>query len=382
MLKFNSVIQSFSESIFTSMTKMAITHQAVNLAQGFPDFDGPEWIFELAKESFYQKRNQYSPSMGLLNLREAISAQYKQYYQLDYHPQDEILVTNGATEALYLALTALVNEGDQVVLFEPFYDCYMAALKISKTDNKILTLKFPDFKINFDELEQNLNTKTKLLILNNPHNPTGKVFSKEELHRLALLAHKFNFYIISDEVYEFLTYGCAHIPTASLDGLKQRVITISSIGKTLSLTGWKIGWAAGPKEVIAAMHKLHQFTTFCVATPLQDAIAKTLPKLEHYIHELKKEYKQRRDYLFHGLKNLGFDVIPAEGSYFLLAKVPEGKTDLEYAHELILKKKVASIPVSAFYEKSDEGKKYIRFCYAKTQKTLDAALVNLKSEDN
>lgn len=379
MLKFNTAVEAFPESIFTTMTKMAIQNQAVNLAQGFPDFDGPEWIFDLAKESFHNQRNQYSPSMGLLNLRQAIAQQYEKYYNLSYNPQDEILITNGATEALYLAITALVNPNEEVVLFEPFYDCYLAALKVSKTQNKILTLRAPDFKIDFDELEKTLSDKTKLLIFNNPHNPTGRVFSKNELTRLGQLAQKYNFLIISDEVYEFLTYDCAHIPTACIEGLKNRVITISSIGKTLSLTGWKIGWAAGPKEVISAMHKLHQFTTFCVATPLQDAVAKTLAKLDSYLLELKIDYKSRRDYLSHGLAKLGYKVLPASGSYFLLVEVPSGKSDVEFAHELIHKKKVASIPVSAFYEKSIDGQKYIRFCYAKTQTTLDAALHNLKS---
>lgn len=379
MSKFNTVIEKFEESIFTQMTKMAIAHQAVNLAQGFPDFDGPEWIFELAQESFYNKRNQYSPSMGLLNLREAISAQYEKYYNLKYCPKEEILVTNGATEALYLAINALVNPGDEVVLFEPFYDSYMAALKVAKTKNTVLTLKEPAFSIDFEELRAALNEKTKLLILNNPHNPTGKVFSKAELVTLAELSQKYNFTIISDEVYEFLTYDYAHIPSACIDGLKNKVLTISSIGKTLSLTGWKIGWAAGPKDIVSAMHKLHQFTTFCVATPLQDAVAKTLPRLESYLKELKSDYLLRRNYLRDGLAGVGFDVLPSRGSYFLLARIPEGRIDIEFAHYLIEKKKVASIPVSAFYTKSDEGSRFIRFCYAKLQTTLDAALVNLKS---
>lgn len=379
MLKVNSVIDTFSESIFTQMSKLALHHQAVNLAQGFPDFDGPEWIFELAKESFYQNKNQYSPSMGLMNLRQAISEQYKKYYDLNYCPNEEILVTNGATEALYLALTALVNPNDEVILFEPFYDSYIAALELSKTKNTIITLKEPEFKIDFEQLENAMSEKTKLLIFNNPHNPTGKVFSRDELVQLAKIVEKYNVTIISDEVYEFLTYECQHIPTATLANLKNKVVTISSIGKTLSLTGWKIGWAAGPKEIISAMHKLHQFTTFCVATPIQDAVAKTLPKLENYLNVLKADYQKRRDYLSAELIKLKYEVLPARGSYFLLVKVPPNITDMDFSHELILKKKVATIPVSAFYRKSNDGKKFVRFCYAKTQKTLDAALHNLRS---
>jgi len=377
--KFNPIIDSFEESIFSQMTKKALQHQAVNLAQGFPDFDGPSWIFDLAQESFLQNKNQYSPSMGLLNLREAISAQYQKYYALDYCPKEEILVTNGATEALYLAITALVQAGEEVIVFEPFYDSYMAALKIAQTKNVVLNLKTPSFTLDFAELKSAITKKTKLLILNNPHNPTGKVFTKTELQQLAILAHEHDFYIISDEVYEFLTYDCSHIPTACIEGLKKKVVTISSIGKTLSLTGWKIGWAAGPKEIISAMHKLHQFTTFCVATPLQDAVAKALPRLESYLQVLKAEYKVRRDFLSQGLTKCGYKVLPAEGSYFLLVEVPSTFTDIEYAHHLLLNKKVASIPVSAFYQKSHDGKKYIRLCYAKTQNTLTSALNNLKS---
>lgn len=378
MKELNKTVGQFNQSIFSSITGLAIKHGAINLAQGFPDFEGPDWILELAQKALVDHKNQYAPSYGLLSLRQNISAQYETYYNLSYRAEDEILVTNGATEAIYCTIGALINPGDEVIVFEPFYDSYLAALQMAQAKIKFVTLKKPDFNFDFNELKNSFSEKTKLVILNSPHNPTGKVFSKSELEEVASLAVAHNCYILSDEVYEFLTYDCAHMPLACLPEMKSRVLTVSSIGKTLSLTGWKIGWVCGPADLIKAIHHLHQFVTFCVAHPLQDAIAKAIPNLSSYIINFKKDYREKRDLLCDQLRQLNWKVYQPKGTYFALAEVPHGFSDLEFCQNLIIDKKVASIPLSSFYAQSDEGKSLIRFCFAKKNQTLVSAVNNLK----
>jgi len=379
-LELNHIVQSFEESHFSIVTKLAMEHKAINLAQGFPDFDGPQWVIDLAAAALNQNKNQYSPSLGILPLREAISGQYQDFYELFYDPKSEVLVTNGATEAIYATIMALINPGDEVIIFEPFYDSYLASLKMAKADIKFFPLEVPHFAFDPKNLENLITPKTKLLILNSPHNPTGKVFSLSELSAIAMLAQKHNFYILSDEVYEFITFDKPHIPIASLPGMKERVITISSIGKTLSLTGWKIGWALAPTHLLKAIHHVHQFITFCVATPLQVAIAQTLPKLNTYLVDLKNSYRMKRDYLVNGLTKLHFEVLEPSGTYFLLAKTQKNMTDEALMKKLILGKRVAVIPLSGFYKNSLENKQYVRFCFAKKEETLKLALDNLSMQ--
>jgi aspartate/methionine/tyrosine aminotransferase len=373
----NHIVHSFNESIFSTITQMSNENKAINLAQGFPDFDGPKWIIELAMEALQKNKNQYAPSMGILPLREAIAGNYEKYYHLKYQPKDQILVTNGATEALYATITALINPGDEVVIFEPFYDSYLAALKLAQAKIKVVTLHAPEFKYDLSELKAQISDQTKLLILNTPHNPTGKVFNLEELQEIAYLSQKFDFTVLSDEVYEFLTFDCKHIPIATLDQMQERVVTISSIGKTLSLTGWKIGWVCGPGHLIKAIHHVHQFVTFCVAHPLQEAMAKALPALDEYLKNFKKDYQHKRNFLVKSLTNLNYEVLNPNGTYFALTKVPSGTNDVDFCKKLILEKKVAVIPVSAFYLNSTEGSKLVRFCFAKTDETLNLAMKNL-----
>lgn len=377
MKSVNNVVNSFTESIFSTYTKLANHHKAINLAQGFPDFDGPEWILDLANKALHSGKNQYSPSMGLITLRESLSQVYLDNYDLNYNPQDEILITNGATEAIYATITALINPGDEVIVFEPYYDSYLATLKLAGAVIKVVTLKLPEFNYNVDELKKLINTKTKLIIVNNPHNPTGKVFTQKELIEIGELACKFDCYILSDEVYEHLSYERAHYPTAKIPGLKDRVITISSVGKTFSLTGWKIGWAMAPKHLIHAIHLTKQFISFCTASPLQEAFAEALPKMKPYLIEFKDSYKKKKELLCQGLLDSGYEVINPSGTYFALVKVPQGETDLSYCSKLITEKGVATIPTSAFYLESDEGKKLIRFCFAKKDETLKSALQRL-----
>lgn len=377
MKPLNQTVTAFKESIFSTMTKLAIQNSAINLSQGFPDFDGPKWVVDLASKAMEEGKNQYAPSPGILPLRAAIAGNYKKYYGLDYDPNTEILVTCGATEAIFCTAMGVLNKGDEVIILEPFYDSYLASLQM--VDAKVLpvTLHAPDFSLNFDELRAAISPKTKMLILNNPHNPTGKMFTDVEIEQIAELAVKHDFYILSDEVYEFLTFNRAHKPTACYKNLRERTITISSTGKTFGLTGWKIGWCCAPAEIIKAIHNVHQFTTFCVAHPFQVAMAEALANMDEYLTQFRQEYRAKRDLLVSGLKARGFNVLNPDGTYFTIALLPDGETDVEFCQKLILEKKVATIPVSAFYMKSEEGKKMIRFCFAKTEDTLLGALKNL-----
>lgn len=376
----NQIVSEFKESIFSTMTGLANQHQAINLSQGFPDFDGPSFVIDYAKKALdlgHLNKNQYAPSMGTIELRTAISNNYKRFYKLDYNPQNEVVVTNGATEAIFCTILALVNPGDEVVVLEPFYDSYLASLKMAGAKIVPVTLKKPNFTFDKQELLNAVNKNTKLLILNNPHNPTGKVFSKDEIKFIGELAIKNDFYIMSDEVYEFLTFDVEHIPTATFSDLYERTITISSTGKTFGLTGWKIGWAAGPANIIKSIHNVHQFNVFCVSHPLQVAMTDALNNMDEYLKEFKSLYRQKRDFLANGLQKAGFDISLPQGTYFIIGFLDNGQTDIDFCKNLILSKKVATIPTSAFYLKSNEGQSMIRFCFAKKEQTLNSAINNL-----
>ncbi len=378
MKSLNTKVEQFKESIFSTMTKLALENKAINLSQGFPDFDGPKWVIDLASKALNENKNQYAPSMGILPLREAIASNYKRFYQMNVDPMSEVVVTNGATEAIFCTCLALLNPGDEVIVLEPFYDSYLAAIELSGAKLVPVTLNAPEFSFNVEELKKAIGPKTKLLILNNPHNPSGKVFSDDEIETIGALATQHDFYLLSDEVYEFLTYSKAHRPTSTYKGLAERTITISSTGKTFGLTGWKIGWAIAPKRLVQAIHNVHQFSTFCVAHPLQVAMAEALLKMDDYLKEFQADYKKKKDILVSGLIECGFDVIKPQGTYFIMARLPEGENDVEYCKKLMIEKKVATIPTSAFYIKSDEGSRMIRFCFAKKDETLKQAIANLK----
>ena len=377
MKPLNNTVLQFKESIFSTMTKMAIDNKAINLSQGFPDFDGPKWVIDLASKAMNENKNQYAPSMGILPLREAIAHNYKRFYNFEVNPLSEVVVTNGATEAIFCACMGILNIGDEVIVLEPFYDSYLASIQLAGAKVVPVTLKAPDFNYDLEELKSAITSKTKLLILNNPHNPTGKVFTTSEIQEIGELAKKHDFYILSDEVYEFLTFGVEHKPTATFEDLKERTITISSTGKTFGLTGWKIGWAIGPANIIKAIHNVHQFTSFAVAHPFQWAMAEALIKMDEYLVDFKADYLRKRDLLVSGLKERGFNVSNPQGTYFTMAFLPDGENDVDYCKKLIVENKVAAIPTSAFYLKSDEGSKMIRFCFAKKDETLVAALNNL-----
>lgn len=374
-------IADFKDSIFGVISKLAREHNAVNLGQGFPDFDGPGWLKEIANKKMQDGHNQYAPFPGSSFLREEVSNYYKNFYQLKYNPESEITITVGATEAIYVVITALINPGDEVVVLEPFYDSYVASIKMAGGIPVPVTMHAPDFIVDKTELQKAITPRTKLLILNNPHNPTGKVWEKEELLEVCDLAIKNDLYLMSDEVYEFLLFdGAKHIPTATLEGMFERTITVSSAGKTFGLTGWKIGWICANEKVTRACRLVHQYVTFSVSTPMQEAVAEGLKKLPDYLPGFVSLYKEKRDFFYQELKKLGFDFKIPRGTYFMMVPVSQKTNlkDVDYALKLISERQVATVPPSAFYLKSTEGEKYLRFCFAKKEETLKKAILNLQ----
>lgn len=366
-------------SIFSVISQLAFEHKAVNLGQGFPDFNGPEWIFDFALEAMKEGKNQYAPSFGIHSLKHSIQNYQKKYYDLDINI-DEIIITAGATEALFDSFNAFINPGDEVILFEPYYDSYNSDVLLAGGIPKYVTLNQPNFNFDFDELEKAISFNTKIIVLNNPHNPTGKVFSLEELNFIASLVIKHDLMVISDEVYEFLTYdGYEHIPFASLPGMKEKTVTISSCGKTFGFTGWKIGYAIAKPEWINAIHGIHQWTTFAVNTPGQHAMANAFMKLDEYIPEFRRLYQSKLDLIYNNLMNTKFTPHRPKGSYFIMVDIPEGfGNDKDAAIKLIKEYGVATIPPSVFYSKSDEGTSMLRVCFAKQDSTIIEGINRLK----
>ena len=383
----NSKLRPFGASIFGEMTALANQSGAVNLSQGFPDFEGPRDIAESASAAILSGENQYAPSRGHTALRDAIAAHQKRFYDLDVCAEREVVVTSGCTEAIASALLGLLEEGDEVVLFEPFYDSYPATIAMAGGVAKYCTLRFPDFALDEDRLRACMSKNTRAIVVNSPHNPSGHVFTDAEQACIARLAKEFDAIIISDEVYEHLTYdGVKHRPMACVDGALERTLTLSSTGKTYSYTGWKVGWAIGPAPLVEAVQAAHQFLTFSGARPLQVAMAHALN--EHhapFVESLQSEYRKRRDFLCDALSTLGFDVVVPEGTYFALARFDKlsDKSDIEFAKELCRDAKVACIPPSGFYANDiAEGQGLLRFAFCKKQETLERAVSRLETWRN
>ena len=366
-------ISTLTTSIFATMSKMAVEHNAVNLGQGFPDFDGPHWLMDEAYQAMKAGKNQYAPSSGIISLRKNIAEVQKNHYGLDYDPETEITITAGATEAIYCAINAFINPGDEVILLEPYYDAYQADVVLAGGVPKYVTLYKPDFSFDPDELVKSISSKTKMLILNSPHNPTGKVFTLAELTIIANLAIEHNFIVLSDEAYEFLTYdGVKHIPIATLPDMKKRTITINSTGKTFGMTGWKIGYATATEQLSTAIRKVHQWTTFAVNTPGQHAVAHGFKILDDYLPDFRKVYQVKRDKALELLKDTRFTPHEPRGSYFIMVDIPDGifNDDVDAATKLVREYGVATIPPSVFYTRSDEGRTMLRLCFAKSDETL------------
>lgn len=376
-------LSPFGITIFSEMSKLAQERGAINLSQGFPDFDGPSEMLNAAVRSIKDGHNQYARSMGDPALVEAIVEKVYRHYQLNYDPYTEVVVFCGATEGILSAFLGLLNPGDEVIFFEPYYDSYPVCAALAGAVPRFYTLRFPDFVIDIEELERCFSSKTRLLLINTPHNPTGKVFSREELLGIAELCRKHHVIVLTDEVYEHLTYdGVKHIPMATLPEMREKTLTISSMGKTFSLTGWRVGWATGPEHLTSAVQSAHQYMTFAAATPFQIALATVLRKEGvDYYRKLRDEYTERRNILLDVLKKTGFRVAKPVGTYYILADftgIRQGD-DRSFVKYLIERCSVAAIPPSVFYSNCpEEGRRLVRFAFCKQIETLQKAAENLQ----
>ncbi len=372
-------LAGFGTTIFTEMTRLAAEHGAINLAQGFPDFDGPEFVREAAVRAIRDGYGQYARMSGTLELAGVLAAKYRRDYGLSFDPDAEITVTSGATEAIFATIQGLCNPGDEVVLFEPYYDSYRAAVAMAGAKPRFVTLEPPDWTFSARALARAVSAKTRLVLLNTPHNPTGRVFGRAELEAVAALCRKRDLVCVTDEVYEHLVYDGEHVPMATLPGMRERTVTISSFGKTFSLTGWKIGWAAAAPPLSAAVRAAHQFITFATATPLQHGAAVALSVGTDYYGLLNDSYRRKRDYVVGELARFGFGVRPPAGTYYVLADIrPLGyDDDVAFCRHLIEEIGVAAIPPSAFYAHPERGKSHVRFAFCKRDETLATAMARL-----
>ncbi|MHA1798625.1 MAG: pyridoxal phosphate-dependent aminotransferase [Candidatus Helarchaeota archaeon] len=378
MLKFSEKLEKIQPTIFSKMTNLANKHKAINLSQGFPDFDGPDFVKNAAIKAINDGKNQYCPSIGLDELRSAISEKYQFFYDVEFDPTKEITVYSGATEAIFSTLFALLNPGDEVILFEPYYDAYIALCHFTGAIPKYVRIN-PDYSIDFEQLKSQVNSKTKCVIINNPHNPTGKIFSSKDIRKIGEICS--NSFLISDEVYEHITYEKEHVPISSFPEFRERAITISSTAKTFSLTGWKIGYSLTTEDISKRIRLVHQFVTFCTSTPLQHAMVEAFRAPKTYYETLRKSYLKKRDFLNSILQDAGFKktFIP-EGSYYIVVDISSlGRDDdIKFCEDLITKNGVAAIPMSAFYSETNPVKHLIRFCFAKKDEVLKEAGIRLK----
>lgn len=376
----NRKLAPFGASVFAEMTKLANECGAINLSQGFPDFDGPDFIKEAACDAIRAGHNQYANTYGVPELRRAISAKYKRFYDLDYNPDTEISILAGATESIFTTILSVVNEGDEVILFEPYYDSYPVAVTMAGGRCRYTPLLFPHFAADLNHIESLVNEKTRMIILNTPNNPTGKVFTKEELEGIAKIAKKHDLMVLSDEVYEHITFdGAKHVPTATIDGMRERTITISSTGKTFSMTGWKIGTICAPPKISEAIRTCHQYVVFAIATPFQHAMIKGFEAPDKYYRDLQISYTKKRNFMAEVLKNAGFDIVVPKGSYFIMADFTKFgfDDDVEFCKYLTREVKVAAIPPTSFYFNKEYGSTLARFAFCKKEETLAAAAERL-----
>ncbi len=373
-MKLQSKLPGIGTTIFTVMSALANEHGAINLSQGFPDFNCPEMLIDLVSKYMKAGCNQYPPMTGVTELRQAIAEKTAFLYGANVNPDTEVTVTSGATEALFCAITAVVRPGDEVIIFDPAYDSYQPVIELAGGLTRRIKLLQPDYAIDWNQVSDCINDKTRLIIINNPHNPTGAVLTANDINHLQNLVADSNIFLLSDEVYEHILFdGQQHQSLLRFDDLRARSFVISSFGKTYHITGWKIGYCIAPPEMSTEFRKIHQFNTFTTNTPMQYALAEFLQYREHYL-DLSRFYQNKRDHFLSGMQNSRFKPLPCSGSYFQLMSYADitQQADTEYARELTEKSGIASIPISVFYgDGTDE--KVLRFCFAKDDETLDQA---------
>ncbi|WP_043466883.1 pyridoxal phosphate-dependent aminotransferase [Kitasatospora sp. MBT66] len=376
----NRRLDGLGTTIFAEMSALATATGSINLGQGFPDTDGPEEVREAAVRALRDGRgNQYPPGPGVPELRTAISAHQRRRYGLDYDPDTEVLVTAGATEAIAAALLALLEPGDEVIALEPFYDSYSACIAMAGAVRVPLTLRAPDFRPDLDRLRSLVTPRTRLLLLNSPHNPTGLVLSPEELAAVAELAVERDLLVVTDEVYEHLVFEGAHHPIAALPGMRERTVSISSAGKTFSFTGWKVGWVTGTPELVAAVRTAKQYLTYVSAGPFQYAVAEALALPDSYFDGFRADLLHKRDLLADGLATAGFRVFRPQGTYFVTTDItPLGEQDgVEFCRALPERCGVVAIPNAVFYDDADAGRPLVRFTFCKRVDVLEEAVDRL-----
>lgn len=381
----NAILSSYGTTIFEVMSRLSEEHQSINLGQGFPDDRGPGDVLDVAAKALLEGWNQYPSMMGTPDLRQALAEHGKRFYDLDLDWKTEVMVTSGATEALTACLLGMLNAGDEVVLFQPMYDCYMPIIRLVGAVPRFVSLKAPDWSFTREDLEAVFTRKTKLIVINDPLNPAAKVFSRAELELISEFVQRHDAYALCDEVYEHLVFdGRTHIPLMTLPGMRNRCLKVGSAGKTFSLTGWKVGYVTGAPQLLQPVAKAHQFLTFTTPPNLQTAVAYGLRKDDIYFNGLSADMQAKRDRLSDGLRRVGFDILPAAGTYFVVADISRflesgemGGDDQEFCRRLTAEAGVTAIPVSAFFEQ-EAPRQFIRFCFSKRDSILDEAVARLE----
>ena len=374
-------MREFGETIFAEMSALAVKTGAINLGQGFPDTDGPREIAELAIAAIRDGHNQYPPGLGIKKLRDAISHHQMRFYGLEFDSETEVLVTAGATEAIAASLLAICEQGDEIITFEPYYDSYAASIALAGGVRRVITLNTPDYSFSIDDLEKLITAKTKAILLNSPHNPTGKVFTHNELSQIANLCIEHDLVAICDEVYEHLVFEGQHIPLIQYPGMRDRTIQISSAGKTFSFTGWKIGWVCAQPALLDTVRTAKQFLTYVNGAPFQHAIAEALNLPDLYFDNFLEDMRVKRDCLSQGLEKAGLTTFTPQGTYFVTADIKnlgyeDGK---QFCLDLPVQCGVVAVPNVVFYDNKDLGSTLIRFAFCKRLDVLEEAVERLQT---
>lgn len=380
MITHNSKLPNVGTTIFTVMSTLANKHKAINLSQGFPNFPSDSKLNDLVTQAMNSGANQYAPMAGIISLREAIAKKFDLLYKTNYHPENEITITAGATQAIFTAISTFIGNNDEVIIFRPAYDCYEPTITLNGGKTVSIQLEYPNYSINWKEVAQKINNQTKMIIINSPHNPSGSIFTKEDMLQLEKLVANTNIIILSDEVYEHIIFdGEEHQSACLYPQLKERSFIVASFGKTFHNTGWKLGYACAPKALMNEFLKVHQFNVFCANHPMQKAIAQYLNEPHHYL-KLTSFYQEKRDFFLNLIKDSRFKITPTKGTYFQILDYGHitQENDIDFAKRLTIDHQLAAIPLSVFNEQSIDHK-VLRFCFAKTNDTLEKAATIINS---
>jgi aminotransferase len=381
-LRISAKAGSFTESVIREMTRLANLHGAINLGQGFPDFPAPDEVKEAARRAIADDHNQYPITWGTPGFRAAIAAHYERWYGMRIDPETEVCVTCGSTEAMIASMLATLDAGDEIVLFEPFYENYNPDAILTGVTPRYVALRPPDWTFDEAELRSAFTDRTRAIVVNTPNNPTGKVFGRDELEAIARLCGRFDAIAITDEIYEHITYdGATHVPIAAVPGMEDRTITISALSKTYAVTGWRVGWAVARRPLMAGVRSVHDFLTVAAATPLQLAGIEALALPDTYYARMREEYAERRALMLTALGESGFDAVPPAGAYYVMADVSHLGLgdDVETARHLVEREGVAVVPGSSFFSHPDLGGHLVRFAFCKRIETLEAAAGRLRA---